>query len=382
MQGYCILNLFVVLDNSAFSEVQKSVDCGFRAFSQFTILIYSQLQSILPDSSLGNISDWDNFLQLDLDQADLPYTTPDEYVLNEDFHKLVTASKLPRSSKFVEQSICFVKSFCRQLLEHGNIKSRLIRGLSAFDPAVILVGPEANYTDAIEKLTSHFVSVNLITSSVKVKVVSQYRSLAVKLRSGDSPEYDDWITFLTSHYELQCRPELFQLFKYSCLCLPPRVVMPPEFIVPMADLESGEENFQSCIKSLQMSYSTIPHVSSLYRDPKSVSRVFRLLGRGADFLADRKFSIWNFLRGSATRRTSLLGKLETGYRKAVLQHDRPIVSSTTTTPSVSRTGSVNSSPSPDPSLSRISVSLIRCSSSSVEDTGKKSNSKFAKNKKN
>ena len=244
-------------------------------------------------------------MQLDLDQADLPYRSPDEYVLNEDFHKLVTASKMPRPSKFVEQSICFVKSFCRQLLEHGNIKSRLIRGLSAFDPAVILVGPEANYTDAIEKLTSHFVSVNLITSSVKVKVVSQDRPLAVKLRSGDSPEYDDWITYLTSHYELQCRPELFQLSKYSCLCLPPRVVMPPEFIVPKADLESGEETFQSCIKSLQMSYSTIPHVSSQYRDPKSVSRVFRLLGRGADLLADRKFSIWNFMRGSATRRTSL-----------------------------------------------------------------------------
>ena len=271
------------------------MDCGFRAFSQFAIFIYCQLQSFLPDSSLGNISDWDNFLRFDLYQADLPYKTPDENVLNKDFHKLVTASKLPRPSKFVEQSICFVKSFRRQLLEHGNIKSKLIRGLSAFDPAVILVGPAANYTNAIEKLTSHFVSANLITSSVKVKVVSQYRSLAIKLRSDDSPEYDDWITFLTSHYELQWRPELFQFFKYSCLCLPPRVVMPPEFNIPMAGL--GEENFQSCIKNLQMSYSIIPHVSSLYRDPKSVSRVFRLLGRGADLLADRKFSIWNFMRG-------------------------------------------------------------------------------------
>ena len=119
-----------------------------------------------------------------------------------------------------------------------------------------------------------------------------------------------------------------------------------------------------------------------YRDPKSVSRVFRLLGRGADLLADWKFSVWNFMRGSGVRRTALLEKLETGYRKAVLQHDKSIISSTSTTPSVSRMGSVNSSPSADPSLSRINVPLVRCSTFSVEDTVKGAYSKLAKSKQN
>ena len=50
--------------------------------------------------------------------------------------------------------------------------------------------------------------------------------------------------------------------------------------------------------------------------------------------------------------------------------------------SVSRTDSMNSSPSPDPNLNRISVSLNRCSSSSVEDTVKRANPKLAKSKKN
>ena len=336
----------------------------------------------MPDTSLGSISDWDNFLQLNLDRTDLPYKAPDDYVLNEDFHKLVAASKLPRPSKFVEHSISFGKSFCKQLLRHENLKSKLVKGLSAFDPAVLLVGPEINYTTAIERLTSHFVTTNLISSSFKVKVVSQYRSLAAKLRSDDPPEYDDWIQFLASNYELQSRPELFQLFKFSSLCLTPRIEVPPPFIVPMEGLASDEESFQSCVKSLQMSYNSIPHVSSLYRDPKSISRVFRLLGRGADLLAVRKISIWNFMKGSGVRRAALLGKFETGYRKAVLQHDKPTVSSTSTTPSVSRAGSVNSSPSPDPSLSRISVSLNRCSSSSVEDVSKKTKSKIVKSKKN
>ena len=36
--------------------------------------------------------------------------------------------------------------------------SKLIRGLSAFDYAVMLDGPEKNHLSAIKSLTSHFVS--------------------------------------------------------------------------------------------------------------------------------------------------------------------------------------------------------------------------------
>ena len=119
-----------------------------------------------------------------------------------------------------------------------------------------------------------------------------------------------------------------------------------------------------------------PCLSCLYRDPKSVSRVFRLLGRGADLLADKKFYFWNFLKGTGPRRAPMLGKLETGYRKAVLRLNRPTVSSNTTNPSLSRTSSVNSSSSPDPALGRISVSVSRCSDSAHDDSLKRANPKL------
>ena len=197
-----------VLDTSAFSEVQKGVEGGFRAFNQFAVFIYSQLQSILPDETLGSISDWDNFLQLDLSQANLPFKTPDEYVLNEGFHRLVAASKLPPPSKFVEQSFCFSKTFCKLIMEHENVKSKLMRSLSAFDPEVMLYESEAEHTVAIESLSSHFVSAGLVSSSDKVKAVSQYRAFVTKLRLEPALEYQDWIHFISSHHELQRRPEL------------------------------------------------------------------------------------------------------------------------------------------------------------------------------
>ena len=150
------------------------------------MFIYSQLQSILPDTTLGNISDCDRFLQLNLNQPELPFKSADEYVLNEYFHRLVVASKLPRPSKFVDQSIAFGKALCKQLLEHEIANSGLIKGLCAFDPAVILDGPESHYITAIEKLSSHFVSMKLITSSDKAKVTSQYRSLVINCAPSQS----------------------------------------------------------------------------------------------------------------------------------------------------------------------------------------------------
>ena len=375
-------NDWCVSDDSAFSEIQKRVDYGFRLFNQFAVFTYSQLQNILPDSILGSISDWDSYLALDLDSAELAFKTADQFVLNEDYHRLVVSSRLPRPGKFIEQSMSFCKAFCKQLMAHSIVKSDLLRGLSAFDSPVVLESPEDVYLSAIEKLSSHFVAVGLITSSDKVKSVSQYRSFVSKLRTETIPSFDNWIQFIVTHYEIQCRPELLRLFKLSCLCLAPVVDVPPPFDVPIPALESDKSSFQSCVVSLQISYQTVEHISSLFRDTRAISRVFRLLGRGSELLSDKKFSVWNFQKGSNSRRTVLQGKLETGYRKAVLRLEKSTVSSTTTTPSVSRTSSVNSTPSPDLSLGRINVSLSRCSSGDQGESSKKACSKSSKDKKN
>ena len=66
----------------------------------------------------------------------------------------------------------------------------------------------------------------------------------------------------------------------------------------MPELGPHEEVFHSCIASIQMAYKSVPNVSSLFQDPHSLSQVFRLIGRGRDLLDNRKFSVWNFLKGS------------------------------------------------------------------------------------
>ena len=99
-----------VVDNSTLSGVQQRVECGFWLFNHFAVFIYSLFQNIRPDRTLGNVF----------------------YRDNEDFHKLVLASKMPRPSKLSDQSIFFCKAFCNELLGHEIVMSVLIRGMSSY----------------------------------------------------------------------------------------------------------------------------------------------------------------------------------------------------------------------------------------------------------
>ena len=329
-------------------------------YNQFAVFTYSQLQNILPDSVLGNISDWERYLTIDLSRTDLPFKTADEFILNEDYHKLVTTSKLPRPSKFIEQTISFCKSFCGFLLSHEIVKSTLIRGLACFDSAVILHGTEDQYITAVESLTSHYVGIGWMSSSEKTKAISQYRSFVTKFRACGVTFPEDWFQFMASHYELQSRPVLYQLFKYAGLCLPPQVQIPVPFVVPIPELGSDEDIFRSCIGSVQMSFTTIPNVSSLYRDPRSISRVFRLLGRGKDLLLDRKFSVWNFLKGSNPRRAALQSSFEVAYKKASVAPVNLSLPDDGDITYASDSCTSNSSASPRSSLAKATISLPRC----------------------
>ena len=358
------------------------VDNGFRLYNQFSVFVYSQLQNLFPDSFLSDITDWDNYLKIDPPAANLPFKTPAEFVLGADYQALIITSRLPRPSKFVEQTMSFCKAFCGVLLNHEVIKSDLLRGLSSFDHAVLLDGPEENYVSAVESLTSYFVSCGWMTASNKVKAVSQYRSFAIKLRAESGIIRSDWVQFLISHYEMQSRPELLQLFRNACLCLPPVVIEPPKFHVSIPGLESDDHSFRSVVRSLQLSYVTVPNVSSLCRSPKTISRVFRLLGRGPSLIRDRKLSVWKFLKGSEVRRSAVFGKLEISYKKSVLRGEGLPLFLDMTSPSESRTPSSSGSPVTGPSLGRVSVTVSRCSEEGVERSAAKSKSKASKEKKN
>ena len=180
---------------------------------------------------------------------------------------------------------------------------------------------------------------------------------------------------------MQSRLELLQVFNFACLCLPPIVAEPARFCVPVPGLVSDVGAFNSVVRSLQLSYVTVPNVSSLYKDPKTICRIFRLLGRGPGLIRDRKFSVWIFLKGTEARRAALYEKMEVAYKKSVLRGEGLPLFLDVSTPSVSNSPSTSSSPNSGPQLGRVSLAVPRCRADGAACSSKKIAPKTVKSKK-
>ena len=146
--------------------------------------------------------------------------------------------------------------------------------------------------------------------------------------------------------------------------MPPLVQTPPIFQVPIPELGNDEEAFISCVEGIQISFNTVPNVSSLHQDLRSIPRVFRLMGRGKELLTDRKFSIWIVLKGSRPKRASLLTKFENAYKKAVVAPEIRSLPDDVDVTNGSGATTSNSSRSQNSSLGRATIALARCAGDS------------------
>ena len=319
-------------DNSAFKGVNGvSPPDGFRVYSAFTTFVYSQLQFILPDSFLGNISNWDHYMSIDLTSPDLPIKSVADFMQNKDFAKLVAESDLPTPTRFVEQAICFYKNFCILLLKHKVSKSKLVRGFSVFDEAVVRYGEEEDYTHESELLCDYLVQQKWISHTTKPLVLSEYGAFVEKIRSQNISYEGEWISFMSNYYELQCRENLFTVFKLCTLSLSGVHVIPPVFTVEIPELASDFREFQSCVRSIQSSLVGVPNVSELYANPRTVSSVFSLLGKGRALLEDAYLSVWDLTSSCSSRRRLIFNHFDSRYtctisdeeKSWVALHDKP-----------------------------------------------------------
>ena len=191
--------------------------------------------------------------------------------------------------------------------------------------------------------------------------MSQYRAFIEKLRLVDGVLRDDWVHFLISHYERQCRPEHPHLFRYACRCLPPIVSVPPKFDSSVPDSASDKDSSQYAVRSLQLSYLT---------------------ERGPSLIIDRKCSIWDFLKRSGPRRADLIEKLEGSYKKSVLHGEGLPLFLDISTATVGRSPTSSSSPSSGLNLGRVSVTVSRCTNEDTAGVGNKHKTRAIKGQKN
>ena len=217
------------------------------------MFVYTQLQKILPDSLLGPSSGWDTYMSSNMDDLTLPFKSVDDVLLDHDLSDLLKTCKISTPRRFVSQIISYYHYFIKLLLTNDIATSAFVRGLSAFDEPVVRVGRESDYTEAIQLLSEYFVQQKWIAPSVKHAIVSEYCSLVTTQRSDKLPATKDWIETFSCHYELQCRAELFYLFKVYFEALRGPCPVPPPFTISIPGLRSDAFEFSFCVRSLQCS---------------------------------------------------------------------------------------------------------------------------------
>ena len=202
----------------------------------------------------------------------------------------------------------------------------LVRGFSIFDENVIRFGEEVDYTHESEMLCDFFVQQKWVSHTATPLILSEYWSFAEKFRWHDVSYEGECITFLTKYYELHCRENLFSIFKLCRLSLPAVPIIPPIFTLALEDLVSDVTEFQSCVRSVQSSLFGVPSVSELYSNPKTVSSVFSLLGRGQSLLEDEHFTVWDITSTCSSRRRRLSNQLDSRYTCTISDKEKLWVS--------------------------------------------------------
>ena len=170
------------------------------------------------------------------------------------------------------------------------IKINSNRGLVCFDSDVIWQGTGQQYITAAECLTAHFLDLGWLTSSQKSSAVVQYSLSMTKFRAFGVMFLEDgfrsWLS-TTNYSAVLSYINCSSAQVYVDFLVEVRIL----FAIPIPELGSDEEVFRYFAGTVQICFTTLPNVSSLYRDRRSSSRVLRLLGREKELLQYCRFSI-------------------------------------------------------------------------------------------
>ena len=105
---------------------------------------------------------------------------------------------------------------------------------------------------------------------------------------------EEWISFMSSYYELPCRENLFAVSHLSCLCRFNFLSVGPAFAFILTDLASDRVDFILAVRSEETSLARILNVFELFSNLRNVAPIFVLLSNSKNLLEDQQYlSAWN-----------------------------------------------------------------------------------------
>ena len=289
--------IFFCLDVHYFiNDLEGRVDSSFRLYNQLCTFVYSMLQYIVDDSSLGPSVNWDHYLHLDLESTSVTFVPQDKFLANSPLLPVLARCQIGTPKKFLEVVRDFFFSFISSLLGSQVIKSKILRGLSCFDFSVMKNSPSEVYISSVSALVDCFISCGHISFEDRGVIISEYRSFICYLRDSCITEPFDVIGYFSKDWEMHCRPHLHRLFQLAVLCC--EVINRPgnDVTFPFQGLGLSNIHLVSMLNCLRSCFPSLPCPADLFCNVKSLEHFSSLLPDREEIYSSKTFSPWHFLQ--------------------------------------------------------------------------------------
>ena len=278
----CTHILFVVFYFVLFADKRYFLDGlyskkepGFHCYGYFCRFLYSLLQFIVPNSELPAVEDWDGYLNFAFTHSNV--VGVDDFLLSSPLREVLQRCQIGTPNSFLLITIVFLRSVLQLLLGHSMAKSKILRGLSSFDPDVMCHSTEEVYTECITSLVNSLMAFNWVTQEDRDAIIGEYRAYLLLLRQAGTTFSDDFVPELLGDWCFLARKHLVRAFKLAFLCSESVQTPPPDVVFDFPGMGMSRIHMISALNTLRSGLASIPTLSSTVCDDKSVLHIRGLL---------------------------------------------------------------------------------------------------------
>ena len=265
-------------------------DSGFFCFGYFCQFLYSLLQFIVPNSELPAVENWDDYLGFVFTESNL--IRADDFQLDSPLRIVLDRCQIGTPGSFLQMTIVFLRSVVQLLLGHSVAKSKVLRGLSSFDPNIMCHSPESVYTECITSLVNSFMAFGWIAQESREAIIGEYRGYLLLLRQHGTTFSDDFVPELLNDWCFLARGHLVQVFKTAYLCSERLQVSHPDVVFQFPGMGMSRIHMISALNSLRSGFEFFPNLEETFCSDKSVLHIRGLLDSKDVFYQQRGYNLF------------------------------------------------------------------------------------------
>ena len=309
--SFCLIG-FLFADKRLFIDgLSSKKEFGFFCYGYFCQFIYSLLQFIVPNSELPAIEHWDSYLNFTFTEANTMKV--DDFLLESPLRDVLQRCQIGTPGSFLQLVILFIRSVLQLLLGHSVAKSKVLRGLSSFDPSVMCHSTESIYTECITSLVNCFMAFGWIPEDARDVTIGEYRAYLLLLRENGTVFGDDFISQLLADWCFLARKHLVRVFKLAFLCSESVQNPLPDVVFDLPGMGMSRIHMVSALNTLCTGLTSIPTLSTTVCDDKSVLHIRGLLDERDTLFCQRGYNALDSLE--KRDRSSLYSRLAKSHSR-------------------------------------------------------------------